>query len=137
MRRSFCLISLATIMLECIGKVGSIALSGVQKLFCMIFRSRYISILKWGIRSPNVWILDNLSVLKSDIPYCFTFILAPFFFYRNGLELSVCLISMYDVVYDSGLAPSLGSSSFFGCLKLWGYLHIFGHFCFWGYLHFM
>ena len=45
MRRSFCLISLATNMLE--GKVGSIASFGVQKLFCTIFWSRDISKVKW------------------------------------------------------------------------------------------
>ena len=74
----FCLISLTKNMLEgwFIGKVGSIVLSGVQKLLCTIFGSRDISKLKWGIRFQNVWILDNLSVLKSDVPYCFTFILA-------------------------------------------------------------
>ena len=37
-----------------IGKVGSIALSGVQKLFCTIFGSRYTRKLKWGIISQNV-----------------------------------------------------------------------------------
>ena len=59
-------------------KVGFIALSGVQKLFCMIFESWYISKSKWGIRFQNVWILDNLSVLKSDVPCCFIFISLPY-----------------------------------------------------------
>ena len=47
-------------------KVGSLASSGVQKLLCMIFGSRDIRKVKWGIKSQNVKILDNLSVLKSD-----------------------------------------------------------------------
>ena len=55
---AFCLLSLAKIMLESWDiihwKDGSIALSGVQKLFCKIFGSRDISKLKWGIRFPNV-----------------------------------------------------------------------------------
>ena len=58
-----------------IGKVGSIASSGVQKLFCTIFRSRDISKLKWGIRSQNVFILDNLSVLKSDAAAIYAYFL--------------------------------------------------------------
>ena len=47
-------------------KVGSLASSGVKKLFCTIFGSQDVSKLKWGIRSQNVYILDNLSVLKSN-----------------------------------------------------------------------
>ena len=62
-----------------IGKVGSMASSGVQKLLCTIFGSRDISKLKWGIRFQNVSILDNLIVLKSVVPYCFTFVSAPLY----------------------------------------------------------
>ena len=99
MRRSFCLISLATN----IGKVGSIASSGVQKLFCTIFWSRDISKLKWGIRSQNVWILDNLSVLKSDVPYCFTFISASLY-----LQKCVWTFSMPNkyIIFKMGYVPA-------------------------------
>ena len=67
--------------------MGSIASSGVQKLFCTIFGSRDISKLKWGIKFQNAWILDNLSVLKSDVPYCFAYIFAPFCCTEKGLNM--------------------------------------------------
>ena len=99
MRRSFCLIS----PIIYIWKVGSIALSGVQKLFCTIFGSRDISKSKLGIGFQNVWILDNLSVLKSDVPYCFIFISASLY-----LQKWVWTFSMPNkyIIFKMGYVPA-------------------------------
>ena len=83
--------------------MGSIASSGVQQLFCKIFESRDIGKLKWGIRSQNVQILDNLSVLNlmSNI------VLLNFgslMFHRYGFELSACLISMSSLGWDMSMS---------------------------------
>ena len=50
-----------------LGKVGSIALSGVQKLFCAIFGSRDISKLNWDIKYQNVAKLSSSRQLKFQL----------------------------------------------------------------------
>ena len=45
-----------------ISKVGTIALSGVQKHFCIISGSRDISKTIWGIRFQEFDIMNNLEI---------------------------------------------------------------------------
>ena len=97
----FCLISLTKNMLEgwFIGKVGSIVLSGVQKLLCTIFGSRDISKLKWGIRFQNVWILGNL-VSWNLVSHIVLLLFWLPHIYKNGFELSACFIWMSSLKLD-------------------------------------
>ena len=49
----------------------------VQKHFCTLLGSLDISKSKWDIRFEKFQILDNLSVLKSDVLHWFAYISAP------------------------------------------------------------
>ena len=70
--------------------MGSIAPSGVQKLFSTMPGSRDISKSKWGIRFQKYQILDNLTswILMSHIVLL---IFRLLIFYRNGFELEAWL----------------------------------------------
>ena len=54
-------------------------------------------------RFQNVWIFDNLSVLKSDVPYCFTFISASLY-----LQKCVWTFSMPNkyIIFKMGYVPA-------------------------------
>ena len=82
MRRSFCLISPIIYILESWDiihlKGGIHSFVWSTKTFLYDIREPRWKQIKLGIRFQNVWILDNLIVLKSDVPYCFSRISAPF-----------------------------------------------------------
>ena len=92
MRQSVCIISLATNMLEGwdIIHLKSDIHSSVWSTtpFCTISGSRDMSKSKWGIRflkkNRRYW---TSRVLKSDVPYFFTYISAPLRFTEMSLNM--------------------------------------------------
>ena len=79
--------------------MGSIALSGVQKLFYTIFGSRDKSKLNWvsDFKMFEYWtILLSWNLMPHTV---FLLFWLPYI-YRNGFELSACPISMSSLKWD-------------------------------------
>ena len=88
MCHSFCLISLATNMLEGFILKGGIhsSVSSTKTFLYDIMEPRYKQI-KIGYQISKVLNMGQSSVLKSDVQYCFTCISAPLCFTEMGLNL--------------------------------------------------
>ena len=89
MCRSFCLISLATNMLEgwdiihLKGEIHSSVWSA--KIFLYDIREPRYKQIKMGYQISKISDIGQSNILNSDVSYCFTYI------YRNGVELEACL----------------------------------------------
>ena len=90
MSRSFCLIFLATSMLEgwdiILLKGGIYSFVWIAKIFLYDIREPRYKQIEMGYQISECLNVGQSSVLKADVPYCFTYILAPLCFTEMGLN---------------------------------------------------
>ena len=95
MRLSFGLIFLATNILEgldIINLKGGIHSSvWCTKTFLYDIRELRYKQIKMGYQISKIFDIGQSSVLKSDVPYCFTYISAPLCFTDMGFNFEACL----------------------------------------------
>ena len=83
--------------------------SWITKTFLYDIREPRCKEIKMGYHIWNGWILVNLNVLKSDVPYCFTFISAPLYWkkwvWTFRFLLSMSSLKLFNIQTFWNLIP--------------------------------